>query len=349
MKIAFISTINHPLPPKGLGWETNAYFLIKKLIEKGIDVTVYASGDSEIENLRSSIKVSFENTDEVGISEYWKYEHISKAFIDNQTEQFDLIHGWYNYEQLVFSKFTPSTPVLTTFHGIKPAHEKFFSDLYSGLSKNNYIAGISKDNLKMFPGANWAGVAYHGLHIQDYPFVKDPEDYYCIVGRVGPEKGVAEIVQLAIKLGLKLKIAGNITHQDYFDEMIKPFLNNKIEYVGLLNYEDKIKLFSKAKASFHFATYPFREAFGNTLTESMACGTPVIALRNGAIPEIIEHNKTGFVVDSVKEAETFVKKIKEINRQDCRERVEKNFTDEQMAESYIEIYKKVINNYKNVK
>lgn len=342
MKIAFISTINHPLPPQGLGWETNAYYLIKKLQEKNIDVTVYASGDSKIDNLRSSVKYSFENSEQLGVSEYFKYEHISKVFQDNLIEKYDLIHGWYNYEQIIFSKFAPNTPVLTTFHGIRAKDTSFFDNLYSNLSNNNYLAAISKDNMNIFPKARWVGVAYHGLHLQDYPFIQNPEDYFCVVGRVGPEKGIAEIVQIAIKLSLNLKIAGNITHQDYFDEKIKPFLNNKIEYLGLLNYESKIQLFAKAKASFHFAIYPFREAFGNTLTESMACGTPVIALTNGAIPEIVIHNKTGFVIEKVENVIEFVSKINQIKRLDCRKHVELNFTDEQMAKSYIEIYNKLI-------
>jgi len=349
MKIAFISTINHPLPSNALGWETNAYYLLKKLQEKNIDVTIYASGDSQIDNLRSASKYSFEKSEELGISEYWKYEHISKCFKDNFTEKYDLIHGWYNYEQIIFSKFATSTPILTTFHGIKPRDIDFFTNLYSNMDKNNYLAGISKDNMSIFPNANWVGVAYHGLHIEDYPFIKVPQDYYCVVGRVGPEKGIAEIVQIAVKNGLNLKIAGNITHKDYFDEQIKPYLSSKIEYIGLLNYEDKIKLFSNATASFHFAMYPFREAFGNTLTESMAGGTPVIALKNGAIPEIIIHGKTGFVLDTPEQTNDYLQKIKDIQREDCRNWVLNTFTDEHMANSYIEIYNKVIESYKNVK
>ena len=349
MKIAFISTLNHPLPPNGLGWETNAYFLINRLIEKGIDVTVYASGDSTIKNLRSSSKYSFEQKDLLGISEYWKYEHISKAFEDNIVEKFDLIHGWYNYEQVVFSKFASSTPIITTFHGIRPHHEHFFQNLYSNLDKNNYLVGISNDNLNMFPDAKWAGVAYHGLHLEDYPYIEDPEDYYCVVGRVGPEKGLAEIVQIAVTKNLKLKIAGNITHQDYFDKHINPYLGANIEYLGQVSYQDKIKLFSKAIASFHFATPPFREAFGNTLTESMACGTPVIALRNGSIPEIVLDGKVGFVVDNEKEGAECINKISSIKRKDCRKLVEDKFTDTKMAESYIKIYNKVIEEHKHVK
>ena len=349
MKIAFISTINHPLPPKGLGWETNAYFLIKKLQEKNIEVIVYASGDSQIDNLRSSSIYSFEKSEELGISEYWKYEHISKVFKDNLTERFDLIHSWYNYEQVIFSKFVPNTPVLTTFHGIRPKDITFFSNLYSSLESNNYLAGISQDNMKIFPNARWAGVSYHGLHIEDYPFVKVPQDYYCVIGRVGYEKGISEIVQIAIKLDLNLKIAGNITHQDYFDQKIKPYLSEKIQYLGLLDYEDKIKLFANATASFHFAIYPFREAFGNTLIESMACGTPVIALNNGAIPEIVIHNKTGFVINFIDQTYEFVTKIKKVSRENCRKWIENNFTDEQMAQSYIEIYNNIINIHKNVK
>ena len=349
MKIAFISTIDHLLPPNGLGWETNAYYLIKNLQQKGIDVTVYATGDSQVKNLRFSSKYSFEKKDKLGISEYWKYEHISKAFYDNIKEKFDLIHGWYNYEQIIFSKFAPTTPILTTFHGIKPKYIDFYTKLYSRLESNNYIVGISKDNMNIFPDANWAGIAYHGLHIEDYPFVKNPQDYYCVVGRIDPEKGIAEIVKLATKLGLKLKIAGGITNQDYFNQFIKPYISDKIQYLGLLDYRDKIKLFANAKASFHFAMYPFREAFGNTLTESMACGTPVIALNNGSIPEIVMHNKTGFVVGSVDQAEKAVPKVEKIQRKDCRELVENKFTDAHMADSYIKIYKNVIEKHKNAR
>jgi len=191
---------------------------------------------------------------------------------------------------------------------------------------------------------NFAKTIYHGVNEKQLSFTNQPKDYFVWLGRIVDIKGPHIAVNLARKMGFKLIIAGVIrsdNDQKYFDEKIKPYLNNKIKFVGSVKApKEKAKLLGEAKA----LIYPllWDEPFGIVLTEALSCGTPVIAFDRGSAGEIIKHNKTGFLVKNKQEMAKAIKNIDNIDRAECRKSVENNFTLEKMVENHENLYYQLI-------
>jgi glycosyltransferase involved in cell wall biosynthesis len=211
-----------------------------------------------------------------------------------------------------------------------------------------HYASISNNQRKGMPDLNYAGTVYNGMEIEKFKFKKEQGNYLAFLGRYSSEKGADIAVAVASQSKEKLKMAGTIWGNGFYDQKIKPYLEkNKVEDLGFLNGKDVSDLLRNAKA----LLFPIRweEPFGLVMIEAMACGTPVIAFNKGSIPEIVQHNKTGFVVENEKEMLEEIKNINKINRADCREYVEENFTVEKMVEGYEKVYEKIIEKYKYLK
>lgn len=338
MKIAILSSIHWRTPPRKYGpWETIASYIAEGMIKKGHQVTLYATGDSITSGRLRWICPRPISEDSSLEPKVYQYLHTSLAF--EEAGQYDIIHNHYDAYPLCFSKMI-KTPVITTLHGFSSPQVTEIFKKYS----NTYLVSISFADREHAPDLNYFGNVYHGIPLNEYQFNGKPESYWCFIGRISPEKGVHMAIKLIKKLGLELKIAGLIQDQKYFDDEIKPNLNQKIQYLGLITEEEKKKLLKGAVGFLHLNTYP--EGFGITLIESMACGTPVIGMNLGSIPEVIEDQKTGFVVNTLEEAEAAINKIDQISRKDCRERVEKNFTIEKMVDEYEKVYRKILDKKK---
>jgi len=238
---------------------------------------------------------------------------------------------------LCFSKLV-KTPVVTTIHGFSSPQ---VIQIYKRYSNTHYVS-ISYADRKHAPDLNYIANIYHGIPVNEYPYNSKPDNYFCFIGRISPDKGVHNAIRLVKKLNINLKIAGLIgsENKDYFEKEIKPHLNSKIQYLGLINEEKKKSLLKNAYGFLHLNTYP--EGFGLTLIEAMATGTPVIGMNLGSIPEVIENQKTGFVVSSLEEAEKAIKQLAKIKRENCRQRVEKYFSLERMIDEYEKVYLKIL-------
>lgn len=250
--------------------------------------------------------------------------------------EFDLLHFHHPESALSSAVGNLSIPTVYTLHDpIYPWYRELF-ELYA--SKNQSYISISNNQRRDAPDLPYADTVYNGTDVNLFSYSKKHEDYLLFAGRIAPEKGVKEAIQIAKESNHRLLIIGPINHgsRDYFDQYIKPELNEKILYLGRMDQDQLPTYYQKAKAV--LTPIQWEEPFGLTTIEAMACGTPVISLRHGAAPEIIKHGKTGFVVDSIHEMVEAVGKIDSINRRDCRDHVKSQFNIDKMVDHYERVF-----------
>ncbi len=269
----------------------------------------------------------------------WDQYLIAKMFAEAEKGNYDLLHIHPADRALSLALSHPKVPVFYTLHDpIYPWRAEIFS-MFS--SPNQYFISISDSQRKPAPNLNYAATIYNGIDLKLFPFSENCEDYFLFVGRLHPEKGVAEAVEAARLAGVKLIIVGPPVTGDYWDKRVKPYLNEKIKYVGYVPYGELYRYYQRAKAT--LVPIQWEEPFGLVLAESMACGAPVIAFEKGAVPEIIIDGKTGFIIkdNNLKAMAGAVKKINKINRADCRRHVEQNFSIQRMIDRYEEVFLKI--------
>jgi glycosyltransferase involved in cell wall biosynthesis len=339
MKIAIISPLAERVPPKTYGGtERVVHALTEELVKMGHDVTLFASGDSITSaNLVSVYPISLR---EAGLKDLygfnpWTTLNIGLAYA--RQDEFDVIHDMMGSVSLPTANIA-HTPVVMTEHGpIKRETRKLYRTL-----RNPYLVTISNSQREPAPDLNYIGTVYNGLPMEHYPFSNEHDGYLLYVGRFTMDKGVHFAIEVAQDLNMPLIMAAKLDphRQAYFDQFIKPHLSKKIRWIGEVDEEERNKLYSRAKAFLHPCTW--REPFGLTLIEAMACGCPVIAMNKGAIPEIIKDGETGFIVEDVDEMINAVEEIDTIDRKLCRKHVLKNFNAQKMAKEYEQIYKKIL-------
>lgn len=264
-------------------------------------------------------------------------------FVTDMYEQarkgkYDLLYFHHPELPLLFARQYPDVVTASTLHDPFLAWYRQMYGTYAG--PNSHLVAIS-DHQKRESPDSFAATVYNGVDTKQFSFSEQPGDYLLCSGRVVPEKGFAEAVQLARKTGDRLVLAGPLFVKDrpYFNKHIKPFLNDRITYVGYVEREKLAPYYQKAKAL--LMPVKWEEPFGMTMTEAMACGTPVIAFRNGSVPEVVADGETGFIVDSLDEMAGAIGKIDTISRAACRQRVEQLFSVEKMVEGYETLFRKL--------
>ncbi|MFX1443288.1 MAG: glycosyltransferase family 4 protein [Promethearchaeota archaeon] len=334
LKIAILAPIAWRTPPKKYGpWELVASNLTEGLVKRGFDVTLFATANSITKaKLHAICPMGYEENKNID-PEVWKFLHISEVF--ERAEDFDIIHNHFDYPPLAFSKLI-KTPVLTTIHGFSSPK---IIPIYKKYTDNVYYVSIS--NSDRHPDLKYIDTVYNGINLKDFTFIPEKGNYLVFLGRICHEKGVYQAIQIAKKSNKKLKIAGIIQEPEYYKKFVKPFIDNKkIYFLGLITNNERNELLGNAIALLHPVQNP--ERFGLVMAEAMACGTPVIGFDLGSVSEIVEHNKTGFVVDNINEAVEYIEKIDLIDRSDCRKRVENHFSIDNMVTNYIRIYEKIL-------
>lgn len=334
MRIAMLSPIAWRTPPRHYGpWESVVSLLTEGLAAKGHEVTLFATGDSlTAGNLHSVCPRGYEEDNSL-IPKVWECLHIAEVF--ERAENFDIIHNNFDFLPLSYSGLV-DTPMLTTIHGfsspgILPVYKKY--------NKNNYYVSIS--NADRSPELGYIETIHHGIDIQQFDFVASPEDYLLFLGRIHPDKGTKEAIEIARACNKKLLIAGIIQDEEYYQRYVVPQLKNgRVEYRGSVGPGERNTLLGRARAMLH--PIHFNEPFGLSVIEAMACGTPVIAFNRGSMPELILHGKNGFLVNSLDAALKAVSEIDKIDRYCCRQYVEKYFTADRMVAEYIEVYNRIL-------
>ncbi len=344
MKIAQIAPFEEPVPPKKYGGtERIVYHLTEELVKNGHNVTLFATGDSKTSAKLLSIFPKALRSIKIGQNlktrEAYKLIGLAKVIEILLKENFDIIHNHIGWRFLPFIKIL-KTKVVTTLHGpLDIGYQRFIYQKFP----NSYYISISKNQREPLPKLNFVGNVYNGIDITSFPFKEKSGNYLAFLGRMSPEKGPLEAIKIAKKMKMKLIMAAKIdvVDKEYFSKKIKPLIDNRmIKFIGEIGHKKKVQLLQNAKAT--LIPINWREPFGLVLTESMACGTPVIAFKRGSVPEVIKHKKTGFIVKNVDEAIESLKKIDQIDRRDCRKWVEEKFTSEKMANGYEKIYSKVL-------
>ena len=262
----------------------------------------------------------------------WESLHIANVF--QSAHEFDIIHNNFDFLPLTYSGLV-DTPVLTTIHGfssekVLPVYEKY--------NESTYYVSIS--NSDRSSNLNYIDTIYHGIDLTQFTYRDIPEDYLLFFGRLHKDKGPKEAIEIAKRSNKKLIMAGIIQDEGYFKDEIGPHLNGDITYIGSVGPKERDRLLGGAQALLH--PIYFEEPFGLSVVEAMACGTPVIAYNKGSMPELIEDEINGFLVDDIDGALLALEKLSSIDRKRCREIVEKKFSVNRMVDDYMKVYEKIL-------
>lgn len=344
MKIAIVGGPYVSIPPKQYGGiEQVIHNLIKGLNEAGHTPILLAPGDSQVDcelipTTPTAINFPrFKKDLPKHEKLVAKVNKTTAKLLRELVPRIDLIHS-HGFDMLKFANF----PNLTTLHNkIDITDVKYYLR-----RKNLFYVSISKNQQAVCPDLKYAGVVYNGEDASQFPIDLTPEDYVCFLGRFDRDKSPHLAIQLAINLGIKIKLAGKIDYlsDGYFEDEIEKYLKHPlVEYLGELGFDEKVELLSKAKCNLHPTN--FREPFGLTVIEAAYCGTPTLAIARGAMPELIEPGRTGILVEDFVEGLHQIENIFSMDRQYIASRARQLFNYTTMAEKYIEAYHKVIEDY----
>lgn len=334
MKIAILSSIAWRTPPRKYGpWEQVASNIAEGMTERGLDVTLFASGDSITKGKLASVcelPYAEDSSIDPKVAECLHISHLME-----QADSFDIIHNNFDFLPLSYSRLI-KTPMVTTIHGFSSPQ---ILPVYKKYNSSGYYVSIS--NSDRSAELEYIATVYNGVNTNEFTFSPEPEDYLLFFGRIHPEKGVYESIQIAKRSKKKLIISGLIQDQEYFNLKVEPYINNNdIVYVGNSGPTERDKLLGGAFALLH--PISFEEPFGLSVVEAMLCGTPVIAFNRGSMPELVIDGKTGFLVNTIEEALEAVNRAKSINRRYCREWATSRFSRQKMIDGYLNVYKKII-------
>ncbi|QHS59642.1 glycosyltransferase family 4 protein [Chitinophaga agri] len=333
MKIAVLAPIIWRTPPRQYGpWEQVASVMTEGLVSKGLDVTLFASGDS-ITNAKLSSVREHPLGDIPGDFKVWECLHISALM--ERAREFDLIHNHFDFLPLTWSRVI-HTPMVTTIHGFSSPD---IIPVYKKYDDSTHYVSIS--NSDRHPSLTYIDTVYNGLNTALFSFTATPDDYLLSFGRIHPEKGTHLCIEIAKAAGKRLVICGLIQDEAYFREKIAPEIDDTtVIYKGNVGPEDRNNILGRATALLH--PILFNEPFGLSVAEAMLCGTPVIAFERGSMKELITDAETGFLVQTTEEAVIAVKKAESIRRNDCREHALSRFSQETMVSRYIDVYERIL-------
>ncbi len=258
--------------------------------------------------------------------------------VRRRADAFDIIH--FHIDLLQFPMFQSLfQKCVTTLHGRLDLPD--FHPVYRAFPRMPLVSISDSQRGPMPPGMNWMGTVYHGLPSDVCPFSEKGGDYLAFLGRIAPEKGPDRAIEIATRAGVRLKIAAKVDNADkeYFDHAIKPLLDNPlIEFIGEIGEQEKAGFLGNALALMFPIDWP--EPFGLVMIEAMSTGTPVIAWRNGATPEVVDDGLSGILVGTMDEAVDAVERVRRMSRLRVRRQFEARFTDALMAEGYLGIYER---------
>jgi glycosyltransferase involved in cell wall biosynthesis len=338
MRIAQVAPLYESVPPRYYGGtERVVSYLTEQLVRMGHDVTLFASGDSVTQaNLVScgprATRLDPSCRDDLA-------PHVLQLqSVAARASEFDIVHFHLDYLHLLMTERLGAH--VTTLHG--RLDRPHLVPMYAALRRPPLVS-ISRSQRVGLPDASWCGTVHHGLPIDLHRCVVKPGDYFAFLGRVSPEKGLDRAIAIANALSVPLKIAAKIDRKDeaYFRDHITPLLAPpRIEFVGEIEEAQKSEFLGRARALLFPIEWP--EPFGLVVIEAMACGTPVIAMRRGSVPELVEDGVTGYIADDLPSAIAAAARVEAIDRRACRAAFERRFSVVRMARDYLAIYRRLI-------
>ena len=341
MRIGMVAPPWFPLPPHGYGGiELVVSVLTEGLVERGHDVTLFASGDSQTRARLRYVyaRAPFEKIESGAVIETL---HGLEAY--SHAGEFDVIHdhdGFASRTMGTLINRLTGTPVVATLHG--PADPPSLEALVGLREGLRYIA-ISEYQREGFPDLDFVATIPNAIDLEQHPFSAEKQDYFLFVGRMTPDKGAHTAIAVARELGERLILAGKVNEgpeRAYFAEEVEPHLTDNIHFRGEVEMDVKMQLFQNARCTLFPIQWP--EPFGLVMIESLAAGTPVIAFRRGSVPEVIEHGRTGFIVETVEEMIEAADHVDEIDPYECRKAVEERFGIEHFITAHERAYERMI-------
>jgi glycosyltransferase involved in cell wall biosynthesis len=336
LRVGLLAPISWRVPPRHYGpWERVVSLLCEGLVERGVDVTLFATADSRTAARLESIcpRALFE--DPTLDAKVWESLHIAHAFERARELGLDVLHNHYDFLPLTYAGLT-DIPVVTTIHGfssdrILPVYERY----------DGRVAYVSISDADRRPSLHYTATIHHGIALEEFTPRERPGEYLVFFGRIHPDKGVAEAIEVAHRTDRPLVIAGIIHDEQYFAEKVAPHIDGeRIRYVGSAEPADRDEILGNALALLHLVNW--NEPFGLSMVEAMACGTPVIAHRRGSVPEVVDDGVTGLIVEDIADAVDAVARIGAIDRRGVRARCAARFSRDRMVRDYLEVYERVL-------
>jgi len=339
VRIAVLSPVWFPVPPTGYGGiEWVVSLLAEGLVDAGHDVTLFAAGDSRTKATLAAVYPEPPSVP-IGISAF-ELRHAAACFL--RADEFDVIHDHSSQLAAALGGLI-STPLVHTVHGPldEPALPNYRA--IAELAPRVGLVSISMKQREPAPELPWVANVPNALDLAAYPFHAPRGDYLLYLGRLSPDKGAHRAIEIAREAGVPIKLAGKKREpgeQAYFDEHVRPLLGEDAVYLGETSHASKVSLLQDARATLF--PIDWEEPFGLVMIESMACGTPVIATRRGAVPEVVEEGRTGVIVDDWREMADALADADRIAAEDCRASVEERFSPERMVAEYVAAYEHVL-------
>jgi glycosyltransferase involved in cell wall biosynthesis len=336
LRIAILAPAWFAVPPTGYGGiEWVVSLLADGLTDAGHDVTLFASGDSRT---RARLSAVYEHapSEQIGRS-LPELHHVLACY--ERAGDFDVIHDHTGPLGAVLGGLV-QTPVVHTVHGPLDGEAGSVYEGIGTVAPEVGLISISMNQRLPKPDLNWVANVPNALDLEHYPCNPHRGDYLLFLGRMNHEKGAHRAIAVAMELGLPLKLAGKVREpreREYFEAFVEPHLANGIEYLGEVNHGRKVELLQNARATLF--PIEWEEPFGLVMIESMACGTPVIATRHGAVPEVIDDQRAGVVVDHWREIPAALERADEIEPTECRRYAEERFAPERMVGDYVRAYR----------
>jgi glycosyltransferase involved in cell wall biosynthesis len=339
MRIAILSPVWFAVPPSGYGGiEWVVSLLADGLVDGGHEVTLFASGDSLT---KADLAFVFETAPSELIGKSMpELRHALACF--ERAGEFDVINDHAGPASIPLGGLV-ETPVLHTAHGPLDGEPGRIYEGLGRLAPDVGLISISLNQRRPQPELNWAGNCPNALDLQLYPCKPHRGDYLLFLGRMSPDKGAHRAIWVARETGLPLKLAGKMQdpkEERYFHELVEPHLDDEIEYLGEVTHGEKVELLQNARVTLF--PIEWEEPFGLVMIESMACGTPVIATRHGAVPEVIEDGLCGIIVDDYREMPAALERADSLDPLECRRYVEERYAPQRMVEDYLRVYEAAV-------
>jgi glycosyltransferase involved in cell wall biosynthesis len=337
LRVAVLAPVWFAVPPTGYGGiELVVSLLADGLAEAGHDVALFASGDSRTRGKLSAVYP--EAPSELIGRAMPDLRHVLACY--DRADEFDVVNDHTGMLGAALGGLA-TTPVLHTVHG--PLDVAEAQEIYARIARLAPRVGlisISENQRRPMPGLPWAATIPNAIDLSIYPCKPHRGDYLLFLGRLSPDKGAHRAIAVAMELGIPLKIAGKrreLKERQYFAELVEPHIGHGVEYLGEVTHGEKVELLQDARATLF--PIEWEEPFGLVMVESMACGTPVIATRHGAVPEVIEDGRSGVIVDSYRQMAGALEAADALDPIECRRYVEDRFAPERMVEDYVAAYR----------
>ncbi|ONH21919.1 glycosyltransferase family 4 protein [Pseudofrankia asymbiotica] len=332
MKVALLAPVAWRTPPRHYGpWEQITSLLAEGLVERGIEVTLFATLDSRTAGTLDGVCPHGYAEDGALDGRVWEALHVAHAL--SRSGEFDLVHNHLDWLPLAFASHARA-PMVTTVHGfsdarIVPAYARAAS------------AYVSISEADRRPELDYVATVYHGIDLAALPFSATGGEDLVVLGRIHPDKGTAAAIDVARRAGRRLVICGIIQDERYFAEQVAPHVDgDRVRYLGSVGPGQRAEVLGSAAALLH--PIAFDEPFGLAVVESMACGTPVVAYPRGAMPEVVDEGVTGFLVDGPAAAAEAVDRAASLDRAACRLTAERRFSAARMVADYLAVYQRLL-------